>query len=113
MDSDSATTGKSEDLVKEHDPDGLLQILEELWIEGNVESQTFRPYLDPDIVHTNFRPQSVFNPTQSKGPYIETFYQAVYKDFSKLCDNPSKSGTPNLSHDERQALKNLKATKIL
>lgn len=44
-----------------------------------MESQPAGPFLDPGVIHMNFKPPSTFYPVQSKGPYIETFYQAVYK----------------------------------
>lgn len=43
----------------------------------------------------------------SKGPHIETFYQAVYKDFMELCEVPMSKKSHNLISAEWQALKDL------
>lgn len=59
--------------------DDILKVLEDICLESNVESQPAGPFLDPEVIHMNFKPPPTFYPVQSKGPYIETFYQAVYK----------------------------------
>lgn len=60
----------------------------------------------PSIAHTSFRPKSIFYPTQSKGPYLSTFYQVVFKELTDLCkSDSSKRFTNNLSSLEYQALK--------
>lgn len=105
------TSEVTNDKVTPHSQDEILQVLEDLWAEGNIESQTQCPFLEPDIEHTSFKPPSIFNPTQSKGPHIETFYQAVYKDFIQLCDAPAKKRSCNLSTAEHQVLKDLTTNK--
>lgn len=47
--------------------------------------KSFEDLFNPYIVHTNFRSRSIFFLVQSKGPYVEMFYQVVYRDLIKLC----------------------------
>lgn len=64
----------------------------------------------PSISHTSFSPKSIFNPTQSKGPYLSTFYQVVYKELTSLClseSSRSHHSMNNLSPSEHSALKSL------
>lgn len=90
--------------------ENALSLLQDLWLESNMDEQYSLLPLDPEILHTDLKPKSKFNPIHSKGPYIETYYQAVYKDFVDLCKN-YKNKSENLNNMEKQALKGLNANK--
>lgn len=49
-----------DDDVTLHSHNEVLQVLEELWAEGNIESETQGPFQDPDIIHTGLKPPSIF-----------------------------------------------------
>lgn len=87
------------------DEGNILQILMELREEGHATIPPVEDLLNPDIIHTHFRPQSIFFPVQSKGPYVETFYQVVYRDLSKVRQTGTTKGKSNLSADDCKALK--------
>lgn len=63
----------------------------------------------PPIQYSKFRLKSVFNPTCSKRPYLQTFYQVVFSDMQKLCQHThdSYSNHSNLTLPEKTALKHL------
>ncbi|PIO40266.1 hypothetical protein AB205_0075360, partial [Aquarana catesbeiana] len=64
------------------DQQAILDLCE-LWnINEDDDLVAWSQYSQPTvpIQHTSFRPKSVFNPTQSKGPFLTTFYEVVYKD---------------------------------
>lgn len=109
LDLDAPVPSSTSDVTQPIDED-ILSILQDLWLEGNSDVPLSGLLLDPEISHTNLKPVSTFNPTQSKGPYIETYYQAVYRDFTKLCKN-RKRICNNLSSEEKQALKDLTVNK--
>lgn len=92
-----------------------LSILKELY---NMESEdededlfllTQHLPTSPPVQHSKFRPKSVFNPTHSNGPYLNTFYQVVFTDLQKLCQqtHESHSNHFNLTPLEKTALKQL------
>lgn len=58
----------------------------------------------PPIIHSGLKPKSIFFPTQSKGPYIESFYRVVFSDMTKLCNTTSTSKPHNLTPLEIRAL---------
>ncbi|PIO37882.1 hypothetical protein AB205_0152490 [Aquarana catesbeiana] len=58
----------------------------------------------PPIIHSDLKPKSVFFPTHSKGPYIESFYRVVFSDMTKLCNTTSTSISHNLSSSETRSL---------
>lgn len=60
------------------------------------------------ILDTSFKPKSTLFPSSSKGPFIETYYHAVYKDLLALCDTPKNPKQNNLTKEENQALNDLK-----
>lgn len=66
----------------------------------------------PDVTHTGFKPKSTFFPSAFKGPYVETYYQATYRDLLKLCDTRSPDPS-NLSSAERTALSTLENNNLL
>lgn len=74
----------------DHEGD-IMQILGSPSIT-NDELTLFTQHLatSPPIVHSRFKPQSIFYPTYAKGPYIETFYRVVYSDLLKLCNSSKK-----------------------
>lgn len=86
----------------------LVQILGDLWEEVYTDTQPTDWYVDPDIRHTGLKPKSSFFPIKSKGPYIETFSQAVYQEFLSIC-NEKKTGSNNLTLVEQKALKEIEA----
>lgn len=53
----------SNDLTLIQSQDDILHILEDLWAEVNIVSQSQEPFLDPVIQQTAFKPPSTFNPT--------------------------------------------------
>lgn len=57
--------------------DYAMSIPMELWDNGEPISTPSEHFSIPDVVHTGFRPKSTFFPTSSKGPYVETYYQAT------------------------------------
>lgn len=53
-----------------------IQDLCELWTfheDDDIITRSLHSHSSPPIVHTSFRPKSIFNPTQSKGPYLDIF----------------------------------------
>lgn len=58
----------------------------------------------PPIIHSDLKPKSIFFPTRSKGPYIESFYRVVFSDMTKLCNTTSTSISHNLSSSETRSL---------
>lgn len=65
------------------------------------------------IVHTSFRPRSIFNPSHAKCPYLESFYRVVYADLLKLCQTSDLSKTNNLSPPEIKSLQFLTEAKVI
>lgn len=69
--------------------------LSEINIDNLDEDETLRLFTQhlatPPIVHSSLRPKSIFFPTHSKDPHLETFYRGVYADFVKLCNSTSAS----------------------
>lgn len=62
----------------------------------------------PPIQHTTFKPKSIFNPTFAKGPFIHSFYQVVYADILRLCQQSTTNNHfSNLTTSELKALKDL------
>ncbi|PIO39511.1 hypothetical protein AB205_0069860 [Aquarana catesbeiana] len=64
---DSSTLGPAELIALDH--------LEDLYIDDQIESLTQHPPTSPPILHTKFKPKSIFYPTFAKRPYVQTFYQ--------------------------------------
>lgn len=80
-----------EDLYTE-DPDDYAELL------------TQHLSTSPPIQHTKFRPISIFNPTFAKGPYVQRFYQVVFADIFRLCQQSTiYTHTPNLTAVEYKA----------
>lgn len=99
------------DILDETDQPALAQ-LEELYAENfnaDLEWLTQHCPTSPPVRHTTLRPKSIFNPTNNKGPYLQTFYQVVYSDFIKMCNTNREHIyiKSNLSPLERQALEQL------
>lgn len=66
-----------------------LDILQELWSEGEPKGYTEASQLpfekfDIEMLHTNFKTPSRFNPYHAKGTYVETFYTIVSNDLQVL-----------------------------
>lgn len=55
-----------DDIVNEEE-DQVLTILHEFWEEGGSWSQSMDNFNNPNIIHTNVKPKSVFLPIQIKG----------------------------------------------
>lgn len=48
----------------------------------------------------------MFNPTEAKGPYLDTFYQLVYNELTNMCKTETfkpHHSLANLTPQERQA----------
>lgn len=99
----ATNTDSAEDLIQQ---DALVTLME-LWDDGSPDIIPCDIYDIPDVVHTGFRPKSTFFPSACKGPDVETYYQATYRDLLNLCDTKSSSH-PNLSGAEHSALSTLK-----
>lgn len=98
----------------------MLEILEELYTVidddpfsnlRDIDLSLLTQHIDPSpaISNTTLKPQSVFYPSQSKGPFLEAFYRLVYANFSKLCSQSwqSQQYIPcNLTLKENPNLKN-------
>lgn len=102
----TSSTDHGSNETKEIDSD-IVQILSDLWEEGHTGTQPTDWFIDPEVRHTGLRPKSVFFPIKSKGPYIETFSQAVYHDLMRICEEYKGTRPKNLSSDESKALKDL------
>lgn len=87
-------------------------MLIDLWDDGLPSHTPFEDYCAPEVVHTGFRPKSNFFPVSCKGPYIETNYQATYRDLLELC-HTKHVFCSNLSVGERTALDTLKKNHAL
>lgn len=108
----NTTSGVGESNINEKAiSESTLEVLEDLWQENHTDSCPYISFVDPEVIHTDLKPKSKFYPVQSKGPYIETYYQAVYKDFVNLCENSNTSSKnskrSNLNRHEKQALNDL------
>lgn len=80
-----------------------LEMLIDLWDDGLPSHTPFEDYSAPKVVHTGLRPKSSFFPASCKGPYIETYYQATYRDLLDL-SHTKHVFRSNLSAGERTAL---------
>lgn len=97
-------------VLHEIENDGnILNVLMELWDESRSITQFFEDLFNPIIVHTipTSSPNPRLFPMQSKGTYVDTFYQVVYWDHMKLCQERSGRCRSNLTASETQALKAL------
>lgn len=84
-----------------------LQNLCGFWKEGHIdESQPLEACFDSPIEHTHLCPTSIFYPLQSKGPYIDTYYQVVYRDLIHMCESQPRLKR-NLTYAKHQALRSL------
>lgn len=100
--------GSTEELIQQD----VLATLMELWDDGLPHSIPCDNYGIPEVAHTGFKPKSTFFPSAFKGPYVETYYQATYRDLLNLC-NTKSSSPPNLSSAERTAISTLKNNNLL
>lgn len=116
IDSQDSTDNTTPRSTLENDPDDpCLAILEELYNVDDEEASVpdthfFSQYFcdSPPIKHTLFRPKSIFNPTPTKGPYVQSFYQVVYSDIKRMCTpTPSQRLKSNLIPQETSSFKKL------
>lgn len=109
---DSDHTPDPEDLNSTPSDLTALLHLEQLYTEDEdlyVEFLSQHLPTSPPVSHTSLHPPSIFNPTSSKGSYIHTFYQVVYEDLQKLCqqNRTTRGSHSNLSTEESLAMANL------
>lgn len=62
------------------DPFELLTLYSSESVNMSNEEDFLRLYTQ----HPSLKPKSIFFPTHSKGPYLESFYRVVYADLVKL-----------------------------
>lgn len=89
-----------------------LDQLEDLYTEDLDDfAESLTQHLSPSspIQHTKFRPKSIFDPTFTKSPYVQCFYQVVYTDIIRLCQQSTTHthSSSNLTTAECTALKDL------